>query len=998
MCSGHVAFRGFRPHCEWVRKLKRYTSHVFPTGRPGLVGFSECHVPHNQIVRAHAGSGRRLPVKPPRSRKALWLLALLTLRLGASCDREWLSSMLWLDSDRTQALGNLRTCLSELRSALGNEGKRLEAVDRHTVHLDLREADVDVLDFDRFMSVGKRAELEQAVALYKGPLLEGSNEEWVAQERGAREQDCLAALQTLGETSLSAGDFRAAVGWYRRATVLDSWWDAAHRGLMEALAADGSVNEALHVYRTFEERLRSESATAPDPQTTSVYMRLRKQVRGGQAAAPVKIEAAVGHIPHPISEIVGREDEGLEVAILLRRTRLVTLTGLGGIGKTTLAIAVATAVAPEFSDGCWFVSLDGISDSELVARQIGAVLGLAERAGETPLQAIVDQLRSKRALVILDNCEHLLNACAWVCSHLLQECPGVRILATSREILGITGESVWAVPTLPVPNPRDLPVGPASRQRAVSGYEGVNLFLERARAANRTFTLDSSNVQSVAEICYGLEGLPLAIELAAAHTRTLSLPEIATRLRDHLDLLTGSARTVSPRQHTMRSTLDWSYDLLTEAERTLLGRLSVFVGGWTLAAAEQVCSGGGIEAQDIPRCLGLLIEKSLISFITGRADTVERYRMLETVRQYAVQKLAKSDEQEAIEARHRAWCMDLAQRADAEIFGPEQTTWLRILDVEHGNLLKALIGFENDPEGGMDGLRTVTGMSRLWVIRGPRSEGRERLHKALEHLGAQADTSERAYAQNLSGILAFHEDRAAAESHFLASIATMRSMGERRRLVSPLSNLAAIYGSVGNHKASLSGYAEAIELAREFNVRAMLALTLHNKGYLLLEHLGEAQQAKLGFEESERVYREAGEPYGISYALFGLGFAETALGNYEAARAHYEEGIAIKEEIQDQVIGRTWMRLGELDYQRGDLPSAKDYLDRAMIELTTASDEEGIATTARCLGYVHWSTGNLNAAEHKFRSAFKLFRKLDVPRDAMRALAGSSVVSADLAI
>lgn len=485
------------------------------------------------------------PLPHLRSRQSLWLLALLSLRHPRPVEREWLAGTLWPDSDQSQAFRNLRVVLSELRSALGAESWRLQSPSRHTLSLDLTGAEVDVRTFDAAVVSGQPSALVQAIALYRGPLLEGCHQEWVVQEREAREHHCLQALQKLAGTALTAGDYDTAIGYYQRAVGMDPWQEAARRGWMEALAKKGDTNAALQVYREFIAFLKEDPKAVPDAETSALYERLRAEVRQrADTHAVVTVEAAPvprvkGYLSHPLTDLVGREDERIEVALRLQHSRLVTLTGVGGIGKTRLAREVASEVAREYADGVWLVALESLTEGRLVLQQLASVLGLREERGRTPLQRVTEHLRQKRLLLVLDNCEHLLEASAQVAAHLLQECGEVRILATSREALGITREMVWSVPALTVPDLEYLPQGRATLLRILMGYESVQLFVERAQAVQKSFNLTGSNARLVAQVCRQLEGIPLAIELAAARVRAMSVEQIASRLEDYLVLYPG---------------------------------------------------------------------------------------------------------------------------------------------------------------------------------------------------------------------------------------------------------------------------------------------------------------------------------------------------------------------------------------------------------------------------------------------------------------------------
>lgn len=597
-----------------------------------------------------------------RSRKAFALLALLALRHGRPVERAWVAGTLWPHSDR--ASGNLRSVLSELRQALGSEAYRLQSPSRTTLVLDLVGARVDVLLFDAAITSGSLSSLEEAMALYRGPLLEDSPEEWVDPEREARKQDCLRALETLATHALAAADPDAAVGYWQRAVAIDAWSDRARQGLMEALAERGDINRALHVYREFFEFLKSDPEAAPEPDLTALYRRLQEQVPGQtdptalsaqQSTAEAPLPEIPDNLPHPLTSLIGREDECLEVAATLARSRLVTLTGPGGIGKTRLALAVATHMLQEgapYSDGVWLVALETMRAERQVAAQIASALGIRASPGKSRVESLTEDLRRKRLLLLLDNCEHLLEASAQVSAHILANCPHLRILATSREPLGLVEETVWQTPSLAVPEPGSLPQRPTTLLRVLAGYESIQLFVERARAVRKDFALDESNALPLAQICSQLDGIPLAIELAAARIKGLTAAQIAARLNDRLELLTQGDRTAPPRQQTLRAMLDWSYALLSPKERLLFERLSAFTDGWTLEEAEQIGSGDTIRAEEILDLLTGLVDRSLVVF--RQEEHGGRYRFPETVRQYAVERQQVSGTAGSIRQHHGA--------------------------------------------------------------------------------------------------------------------------------------------------------------------------------------------------------------------------------------------------------------------------------------------------------------------------------------------------------
>jgi predicted ATPase len=396
------------------------------------------------------------------------------------------------------------------------------------------------------------------------------------------------------------------------------------------------------------------------------------------AFPPLKtLDARANNLPLPLTSFVGREPELAEVARLLGAARLLTLTGAGGVGKTRLAVQVAANVLDNYPAGAWFVDLAPLADPALVTPTAAGVLNIRETPGQPLLATLAEALRPRRLLLILDNCEHLVAAAVELAARLLQTCPELRVLATSREALGVSGATTYRVPSLRLPDPQHVPDLPRLPQ-----YEAVRLFMDRALAVQPSFQVTNVNAPALVELCVRLDGIPLAIELAAARVRVLSLEQIAARLDDRFRLLTGGSRTALPRQQTLRALIDWSYDLLTSGERRLLGRLAVFAGGWTLEAAEAVCAGAGVDEPEVLDLLTRLVDKSVVLYeepSAGGASDGARYRLLETLRQYAGEKLRAAGDPEATEpARRRlGYFLALAERAEPELKGARQLAWLR---------------------------------------------------------------------------------------------------------------------------------------------------------------------------------------------------------------------------------------------------------------------------------------------------------------------------------
>ncbi|MES2463123.1 MAG: BTAD domain-containing putative transcriptional regulator, partial [Armatimonadota bacterium] len=710
-------------------------------------------------------NGKPLPLL--RSRKEQWLLALLTLRHDQDVSRDWLAATFWPDNDNSQARFYLRKALSNLRKALGPEAYRLKSSTTLTVRLDLSGAFADVAVFDAALTHPLQTDAQEAavvaaLALYRGPLLQDCGEEgdWLTVEREARVQAYLSALEAVAGRALARGEAAAATRWLRLAMALEPYRESAALSLMQALADSGDRAAVRQVYQELCARLREQLSATPAPETDALYKRLSEAPSSPEPspkAMPALAAPSRRHLPVPLTDLLGRESAVAEVGVGLDRSRLVTLLGPGGVGKTRLAIAAADAVLLRFPDGVWFVGLAALTDPAYVAETTAKTLSAPQQVGQSVEEGLIAFLAGRSLLLVLDNCEHLLHSCAVLVDRLLSACPGLRVLSTSRQALGITGEQVYQVPSLALPPLAALSAAldeNSARASSLSSlsteknpaflqeYAGIELFVQRAAQANPTFRLDRRNAATVCQICFQLDGIPLAIELAAVRLRSLSVGDIASRLSDRFRLLTGGSRSALPRQQTLRSLIDWSYDLLNEAEKALFCRLSVFAGGWTLGAAEAVCAGGVVEDGEVLDLLTSLCDKSLA--VPEPAGMSTRYQFLETVRQYSRDRLFESGDIEAVRGRHRNYFVALAEEAEPHLTGPEQVSWLNRLEAEHDNLRAVLdacaapeVNSETKAADGEEasaelGLRLAGALAWFWYTRGYLSEGRERGTRALE--------------------------------------------------------------------------------------------------------------------------------------------------------------------------------------------------------------------------------------------------------------------------
>jgi len=692
------------------------------------------------------------------------------------------------------------------------------------------------------------------------------------------------------------------------------------------------------------------------------------------------------NLPFLLTSFVGRLREMDEIRQLLTRHRLVTLTGIGGCGKTRLALQVAAEHAESFQHGVWLIDLYSITTGDLILPTVVTTLQVREQPGRTLEATLVDFLREKQLLLILDNCEHLLDACAGVAHTLLRHAPKLRILATSREPLRIQGEQRYDVPPLELP---DLTAVPSSAQLTAS--EAVQLFVERAVLGQHRFALTDRNAQAVAQIVARLDGIPLAIELAAAKVKLLSTAQIAERLHDRFGLLAGGSHTALGRQQTLRAMMDWSYELLLESERTLLRRLSVFAGGFTLEAAEAIVPGAEVGRQDVLDFLSRLVDKSLVVADAMRGG--RRYRLLDTVREYAKERLMAAGEAGLFHNAHRDWFLALAQQAEPSPDEPNEV-WLDRFEADHDNL-RAAIEYSMATNDAEVALRLGTALWRFWHVRGHWTEGRQRLEAALS-VATRAPPDLRAKALHAAGMLARRQgdyERATALSE--ESLNLQKTLGDAHGIATSLTTLGNIAYVQANYTSAWELHEESLRYGREAENKHAIAASLHNLA-LVADHLGDYQRATTLCRESLEVFRQAGDKQGCASALHLLGVLASDQADYAAARAFAEESLAIHRELGDKMgVAAALGNLGLIARENGDYETARAFYEESLSIRRELGEKLGIAAVLSGLGVVAFRQTELARASAYFKESLAMRKTLGDKAGIAESLEGLAMVGAD---
>jgi predicted ATPase/DNA-binding SARP family transcriptional activator len=1004
------------------------------------------------------------------------LLAILLIHAGEVVSADRLIEELWGGDLPGNPANALQVVVSRVRKALEDPAGPGRIVTRKPGYaLQVRPEELDAGRFGRLVAQAQRASptdqaralalLEEALGLWRGPAYAEFAVEGFAREEITRlEEERIRAVEMKAEAELALGRHARIVGELGALVAGNPLRERLRGLLMLALYRSGRQGEALRVFQEGRSVLVDELGVDPGPELRELHQQILLQAASLMVApeagagpeagavppyspapqyspappgstAPPGTTVPPGNFPAPVTSFVGRQAELAEAGKMVRRSRLVTLTGPGGSGKTRLAVELARAALESFPDGAWLVELEAVSDPAAVPAALAAALGIGESAslggaGEVSrslTDKLVDYLRGKQALVVLDNCEHLVEACARVAERVLRSAPRARFLATSRERLGVGGEALLAVPPLGLPEPQ-ADLGQIARA------EAVQLFVERATDVRPAFALDLGTGPAVGHICRRLDGIPLAIELAAARVRILPAAQIAARLEDRFGLLTSGNRGVLPRHQTLRAAIDWSYELLAGPERELFGRLSVFAGGFSLEAAEEVCGDGGAEPAAVLESLSRLVDQSLvIAPGSGFADDGRaRFRMLETLRRYAGERLAESGMAEKLARRHAEYFARLAEQAEPLLRGPQQGAWLRALEADRDNLGAAMDwAFRGDPDVAV---RLTSALAYFWLIGRRHSQVRQRLADAVGKAGG-ASPANRARALTWAALLADVEGRAddavtqAREAYALSTDAgdpwwlalceavfglALGLGGEIGQAGALLEAGRARFWAAGDGwgaaiAAMLSGYVtvytadaeRAMALARESldGFRAAgdqwgqtMALELAG---LLARRSGAFAGAIGAYEEALGIVRDLGLRDEVPFLLVDLGDLHVQLGDFEMAAVLHKEALDLAQDLGARdaaALARSGLAMAAR--RQGDYERARELHRLALAFYREAARTAEMAYSLAYLGYVEELRGDLEAAAACHRESLRVTQDRADAGSAALALEGLACVAA----
>ena len=966
------------------------------------------------------------------------LLAMLLIHAGEVVSVDRLIDGLWGSELPANPANALQVVVSRVRRAL----EPSPLVTRKPGYL--LEIGPDELDAHRFGCLVTEAKqlaatdlarrsalLDEALRLWRGPVLAEFAREHFAREEIARlEEARLQAVEMKTEAELALGRHADLVPQLKALVSGNQLRERLRGQLMLALYRSGRQGEALRVFQEGRAARVDELGVDPGPELQELHQQILLQAPS-LAAVPESVAAPAGNLPAQVTSFVGRHTELQDTTKLLGTSRLVTLTGAGGCGKTRLALETAHTLLGSFPDGVWLVELESVTDPALVPHALAAPFGIRDGSSlgmgpENPkplAEKLVDYLRGKDLLLVLDTCEHLVGACAQIVGNVLRTAPKVRFLTTSREHLDVAGEALLPVPPLSTPGVHD--VSPEQLDRS----DAARLFADRATAVQPAFVLDAASSPAVSLICRRLDGIPLAIELAAARVRMLPPQEIAARLDDRLGILTSGNRSTLPRHRTVQAAIDWSYRLLSEPEQELFARLSVFTGGFTLEAAEQVCANTPLQSSSVLELVSRLVDQSLL--VPGMSRQA-RFRMLETLRAYAAARLAESGATASLQRRHAQYFLGFAEQAELHVRGPRQGEWLRRLGLDHDNLTAAIDwASSNEPEVAV---RISSALAHYWLIGRHRSEVRQRLTQAVDaaqrvspavrvkalawaaqlanvegSLDRSAPLAREAYelSKNIDDrwVAALAEmilglttglggDIEQAFDHLDAARTTFDEAGDAwgaamsTMLLGYASTFAAQHARAETlTRRSLDGFRTAGDLWGQTMALELLGLLARNRGAY--------QDAIAAYEEALGVIRDLGLRDEIPFLLVDLGDLQVLREGFEAATILHKQALDAATELgAPDATALARSGLARAARRQGRYDQARELFQRALFFYREAGFPAETANTLAALGFVEELDGNLDAAEAYHHEGLRLARNLaDQPPSAL-ALEGLACVAA----
>lgn len=907
------------------------------------------------------------PLRKLRTHRGNAVLAMLALRRGRSVDRSYLASAIWPDSETSDALYSLRRTLTDLRHALGIASTAIKSPSSSSLQLDLEVAWVDLVEFEASLKLGTDASIERAAEVYRGPLLSDWGYEWINPDRSIFDRMLLESLHARVSLAEIAGETGRAVELLRALSRIDPHDETVFLRLAKAHVRMGNVSGAQKAYEEFKRRLRHDLETAPSDTTQDAI----REIFASTAIQSDPSRFVGGNLPLPTNRLIGRRKEFCEIVESLGQHRPVTLVGSGGVGKTRLALEVLRDLATGQSMQAIAVDLLAVRDPDQVYEAFAAATKAIDPDPNASPRTVALRLADSEATILLDNCEHLIEPIRRLVQELADHCPKLRILSTSQAPIGVAGEHVVRIVPMPVPDVDEI-----SFEQAVE-CDAIALMAQCITKAKGTFQLNDRNFRSVCRICRTLDGVPLAIELAATRARLLSLDQIAGLLEDRFRLLRTNERGLDARHQTLEATMEWSYSLLSDDEKALLQTASAFVGHWTSESAAKVHV--DLDSYQVLDVLERLVDRSLV--IADPVGELPRFRLLDSVRQYAAQRLADRDELVTTRTKHLKWFTELAETAAQGFMGRDQRFWVERVEAEYENFLGAIAWAKRSRDRTGLALRLASSLMRFWWIQGKLTAGRETLARVLEFDGAEECRIPYARALYAHGALCWSQgDNKDADQDQTRALEIFRQEGDMEGAAGSLRNLSQVVRNLGRPEQAIEYGREAIAAYRQVGNGVFAANTLVD--------LGVAMYDQLKFEEA-RAYLEEAIEYGHTngltpleaVALINLGGVFHSCRLFLEAKDAYERAQRLYETIGGRILSTmATISLGSIHAELGQVDLARSLVRTGLDTFLELGEKRGVCVTIDYTALIAVKAGEFELAAALFGAVDRRYVDIDAPR------------------
>ena len=907
------------------------------------------------------------PLRKLRTHRGQVVLAQLALKHGKPVDRASLAANIWPESDPSDAMYSLRRTLTDLRQALGDYATAIQSPTQSTLQLCSDTVWTDVAEFDSVIRSADDSSLGEAMNLYRGPLLNDWRQDWVVLERAVKERTLIEALVRQSERSEERGDSNSAAEALRHLFLLDPHDEATFRRLATNLRNAGNLSGAQKAYEEFKRRLRLDLDIQPAEQTQE----LMRELLASSSRTLDSSRFVGGSLPAPTSPLVGRRTELIQALDALTTHRMLTLVGVGGVGKTRLALEIVRELASHQGYKAVAVDLLAVRDAERLHESLASAAKSLDPDSNSSPSLIVNRLADVEAILLLDNCEHLLDPVRILVKEILDICPKVRILATSQASIGSPEEMILRISPMEVPDPDQVSLEQAFQSDA------IKLMVQCISRTKGAFELSEKNFNPLCRICGMLQGVPLALELAATRTKLLSLEQVATLLEDRFRLLRTTEKGIEERHRTLQATMDWSYSLLSEGERSLLQTVSVFAGNWTSESAARIH--GSSDDYEVLELLEKLVDRSLV--LSDPSEDLPKFRLLDSVRQYGIDRLREQGELDNVRDRHLNWFARLSELAERAFPGKDQRIWVERIAIEYENIAAAISWARTSPSRSSYALRIVGSLMRYWWIRGELTTGRETVSKVLDVSNPTDHPVPYAKALYALGALAWSQgDNTESTELQLQALEIFEANNEIHAASGCLRNLSQAARNQGRDADSIAYGERALDGYRRSGDEVLEACVLVDLGLALFDIM-RFDEAKKYLQQAITYSRIHGVLSLEGVACLNYGSVCHAQLKFAEARSAFEQALEVYEQVGGLIL-KTMAKngLAVVCAELGEVERARHLLAPSIETFSKLGEKKGVCLAIEATGYIAQCAGEPELAARLMGATDALRETLDIPR------------------